>query len=293
MNPSFCHFAKFGWTSLLPFASMSSSLFLSLSLLPEIPIHLKFSPLLARTPVTLVYPGPLCSPPNTTKCFPSKPIPRNLNIRPPKNCKLVASYSPPLQITARNHIHPPLTGLTRTIATLVALALSLSKHLSSKISLLLSLKFRPPLPNPINTLAIEARPLFFAAISHSSSAFMSMGTPIAVIAAGLARWLEIYSCVLLIRVLLSWFPNIPWDKQPLSAIRDLCDPYLSLFRGVIPPLFNSLDVSPILAFLLLGMLGQLARTPRWNLIMKACIVILSLYVHRGWAHRAYKIPSTP
>ncbi|KAH7838205.1 hypothetical protein Vadar_023377 [Vaccinium darrowii] len=243
---------------------MSSSLLLSFSLLPEMPIQLKFSPLPARTPVTLVPPGPLCSPPNTTKCFPSSPKSSNLTIplRPPKNCKLVSSYSPPLQITARNRIHPPLNGSTRAIATLVAIALSLSKHLASKISLLLSLKFRPPLPNPINTLAIEARPLFFAAISHSSSAFMSMGTPIAVIAAGLARWLEIYSCVLLIRVLLSWFPNIPWDKQPFSAIRDLCDPYLSLFRAVIPPLFNSLDVSPILAFLLLGMLGQLARPPR-------------------------------
>jgi uncharacterized protein YggT (Ycf19 family) len=230
-----------------------------------------FSLFLARpsqpwTPVTIVRPGPLSSPPNSTNSFPSIPATTSLALplRPPITCKLVASYSPPLQIPTQKHTHSPLTGSTRTVATLVALAVSLSKHLASKISLLLlSLKFGPALPNPINTLAIEAtRPLFFAAISHSSSALVSTGTPIAVIAAGLAKWLEIYSSVLLIRVLLSWFPNIPWDEQPMSAIRDLCDPYLSLFRGIIPPLFNSLDVSPILAFLLLGMLGQLARPPR-------------------------------
>ncbi|KAH7838863.1 hypothetical protein Vadar_032059 [Vaccinium darrowii] len=225
------------------------------------------SPLLRWTPVKSSPPqAPLFSPRNPTYGFISKPTTLlNFPLHPPKNCKLVASYSPPLQlqIPTPDHTHSTLTGSTRTIATLVALALSLAKHLASKISPLLSLKFRPPLPNPIYTLVIEAsRPLFFAAISHSSSAFISMGTPLAVIAAGLARWLEIYSGILLIRVLLSWFPNIPWDKQPMSAIRDLCDPYLSLFRGIIPPLFNSLDVSPILAFLLLGILGQLARPPR-------------------------------
>ncbi|KAI3787202.1 hypothetical protein L1987_41518 [Smallanthus sonchifolius] len=60
-------------------------------------------------------------------------------------------------------------------------------------------------------------------------------TPLTVVAAGMDKWLDIYSGVLLVRVLLSWFPSIPWDRQPLSAIRDLCDPYLNLFRNIIPP----------------------------------------------------------
>ncbi|KAH0886010.1 hypothetical protein HID58_062106 [Brassica napus] len=51
-----------------------------------------------------------------------------------------------------------------------------------------------------------------------------------------AVWLDIYS-VLMVRVLVNWFPNIPWDRQPLSAIRDLCDPYLNLFRNIIPFVF--------------------------------------------------------
>ncbi|GFZ15584.1 YGGT family protein [Actinidia rufa] len=32
----------------------------------------------------------------------------------------------------------------------------------------------------------------------------------------------------------------------------LCDPYLNIFRGLIPPLGGTLDLSPILAFLVLN-----------------------------------------
>lgn len=31
----------------------------------------------------------------------------------------------------------------------------------------------------------------------------------------------------------------------------LCDPYLNLFRGLIPPIGGTLDLSPILAFIVL------------------------------------------
>ena len=33
--------------------------------------------------------------------------------------------------------------------------------------------------------------------------------------------------------------------------RTLCDPYLNLFRGLIPPLGGTIDLSPILAFIVL------------------------------------------
>ena len=61
------------------------------------------------------------------------------------------------------------------------------------------------------------------------------------------------------RVMLSWFPNIPWERQPLSAIRDLCDPYLNLFRNIIPPVFDALDLSPLFAFSVLGVLGSILQ----------------------------------
>lgn len=103
-----------------------------------------------------------------------------------------------------------------------------------------------------------AGPAFFAMMRDRSSA--SLNTPLTVVAAGLAKWLDIYSGVLMVRVLLSWFPNIPWDRQPLSAIRDLCDPYLNLFRNIIPPVFDTLDVSPLLAFAVLGTLASIMHT---------------------------------
>ncbi|KAJ4907260.1 YGGT family protein [Raphanus sativus] len=103
-------------------------------------------------------------------------------------------------------------------------------------------------------------PLFFAAIRDRPAGYLN--TPLTVVAAGLSKWLDIYSGVLMVRVLLSWFPNIPWDRQPLSAIRDLCDPYLNLFRNIIPPVFDTLDVSPLLAFAVLGTLGSILNNSR-------------------------------
>jgi len=65
--------------------------------------------------------------------------------------------------------------------------------------------------------------------------------------------LRIYSFLLIIRVLLTWFPSIDWSNGILSALCSITDPYLNIFRGVIPPI-GGLDISSILAFLLLNFL---------------------------------------
>ena len=73
----------------------------------------------------------------------------------------------------------------------------------------------------------------------------------------LSDTLRIYSFLLLIRVLLTWFPSIDWNNGILSALCSITDPYLNIFRGVIPPI-GGFDISSILAFLLLNFLqGQL------------------------------------
>ena len=73
----------------------------------------------------------------------------------------------------------------------------------------------------------------------------------------LSETLRIYSFLLLIRVLLTWFPSIDWNNGILSALCSITDPYLNIFRGVIPPI-GGFDISSILAFLLLNFLqGQL------------------------------------
>ena len=72
--------------------------------------------------------------------------------------------------------------------------------------------------------------------------------PVAAAMSAAVRWLGVYREVLLVGVLLSWFPNIPWDRQPFSALRDLCDPFLALCREVMPPVFGrKLDLSPLVA----------------------------------------------
>ncbi|MBU6228595.1 MAG: YggT family protein [Cyanobacteria bacterium REEB459] len=70
-----------------------------------------------------------------------------------------------------------------------------------------------------------------------------------------STFLSIYTVLLIIRILLSWFPNIDWFNPPFSVLSQLTDPYLNLFRSIIPPL-GGIDLSPILAFLLLSFLRQ-------------------------------------
>ncbi|BCX12777.1 MAG: YggT family protein [Thermosynechococcus sp.] len=72
---------------------------------------------------------------------------------------------------------------------------------------------------------------------------------------GIANFLQIYLIILLIRVLLSWFPNINWYNPPFSILSQLTDPYLNIFRGLIPPI-GGLDFSPIIAFFLLQFIVQ-------------------------------------
>ena len=72
-----------------------------------------------------------------------------------------------------------------------------------------------------------------------------------VITAGLNQFLSLYNAALIGRLVLTWFPNPPQAiVGPLSTI---CDPYLNLFRGIIPPLGGTIDLSPILAFVVLDL----------------------------------------
>ena len=67
----------------------------------------------------------------------------------------------------------------------------------------------------------------------------------------LAYTVQLFSYLLLIRVLLTWFPGIDWNNGVLRALSSITDPYLNIFRGVIPPI-GGFDISSILAFFLLN-----------------------------------------
>ncbi|MFN9870101.1 MAG: YggT family protein [Cyanobacteriota bacterium] len=72
----------------------------------------------------------------------------------------------------------------------------------------------------------------------------------------LAQTLSIYLLVLLVRVLLSWFPNLDWSNPILSGVSAITDPYLNAFRGLIPPV-GGLDLSALVAFLALQLTQSL------------------------------------
>jgi uncharacterized protein YggT (Ycf19 family) len=176
----------------------------------------------------------------------SSPLSLNLNHKPlslrlttKRNPTLVLSSSTTQTPTPRTFQPSPLTQTLTTVASIAMLLLP---------KIIMG-------PQTNMGLVSTVGPLFFAALKDRPTGYLN--TPLTVVAAGLAKWLDIYSGVLMVRVLLSWFPNIPWERQPLSAIRDLCDPYLNLFRNIIPPIFDTLDVSPLLAFAVLGTLGSI------------------------------------
>ena len=82
------------------------------------------------------------------------------------------------------------------------------------------------------------------------------------ILAVLSQTLFFYSYILILRVLLTWFPNLDWSNPVLSNISAITDPYLNLFRGIIPAI-GGLDISPILAFVVLNVAESLLSNLRF------------------------------
>lgn len=73
----------------------------------------------------------------------------------------------------------------------------------------------------------------------------------------------IYSILILVRILLSWLPrlpDIPTVRGLVQFICDLTDPYLNIFRRILPPIGGSgfgLDLSPMVALIVLVLVGRL------------------------------------
>ena len=68
-----------------------------------------------------------------------------------------------------------------------------------------------------------------------------------------------YSTIIFIYVLMSWLRNTGSGVigQIYRALGTLCDPYLDLFRRFIPPIGGVLDISPIVALLVLQFVVRL------------------------------------
>lgn len=67
---------------------------------------------------------------------------------------------------------------------------------------------------------------------------------------------QFYFILIVLRIFLTWIPNIDWYQQPLKTVRLMTDAYLDIFRRVIPPI-GMIDFSPIVALLVLQILQVL------------------------------------
>jgi YggT family protein len=70
----------------------------------------------------------------------------------------------------------------------------------------------------------------------------------------------VYIVLILIRVLISWIPRMPYNpalRRALDFVTETTDPYLNLFRRIIPPLGAGglgLDLSPMIGLIVLFVL---------------------------------------
>lgn len=73
--------------------------------------------------------------------------------------------------------------------------------------------------------------------------------------------LTIYIVLIFIRILMSWFTRIPYNRYlaaVLKFVSEVTDPFLNIFRRVIPTVRigpGALDLSPIVAVLVLSIVG--------------------------------------
>jgi YggT family protein len=72
----------------------------------------------------------------------------------------------------------------------------------------------------------------------------------------------VYSLLIIAYILSSLFfafggrlPYARWSSAVLGFLRDVCEPYLSLFRRFIPPI-GPLDLSPMIAIIVLYIAGS-------------------------------------
>ena len=73
----------------------------------------------------------------------------------------------------------------------------------------------------------------------------------------------IYTILIFIRVLMSWFTRIPYNtvlNAVLEFVRETTDPYLLLFRRFVPMVRigpGALDLSPIVAIIVLQIVARI------------------------------------
>lgn len=71
----------------------------------------------------------------------------------------------------------------------------------------------------------------------------------------IANLFQLLELIIIVRILLTWFPNINWWNQPFKFLKEVTDPMLEPFRRLIPPM-GGIDFSPIVLFFVLNILEK-------------------------------------
>ena len=64
----------------------------------------------------------------------------------------------------------------------------------------------------------------------------------------LATAIQLYSFVLLARILISWIPNVDRDNPIVQFVYQMTEPVLEPIRRSMPPM-GMVDISPIIVFI--------------------------------------------
>ena len=70
------------------------------------------------------------------------------------------------------------------------------------------------------------------------------------------RVLDFYQLMILVYCILSWFPGEGIIAQFRQVLSTFCEPYLSIFRNIVPP-FGMVDFSPVVAVVVLQLIERL------------------------------------
>ena len=64
---------------------------------------------------------------------------------------------------------------------------------------------------------------------------------------------EVLFWIIILTIFLSWIPNVDWNNNILKTFKTITETVLAPFRNIIPPI-NGLDLSPILALIILQLI---------------------------------------
>jgi YggT family protein len=74
-------------------------------------------------------------------------------------------------------------------------------------------------------------------------------------------FIDIYTLLILAYIITSWvrLPYSPWLNRIQRFLYDVCEPYLRVFRRILPT-FGPVDLSPVVAVVALVILGRVINT---------------------------------